>query len=171
MAYVLRKVMLSNWGHDPEIGQLSDSELQVALRDLQLSNDRLSVFVVDGDKSNLERIVAGLATTNTRSPGDVEFFLLDVQEIETLGITLEETEANTADKTVNSAHRHLVISGKDQLEQLAQALVSKGENDVILEKEIIQLICQGIKSGEIDRNEIKIVPKSRFWKKLRDLGC
>lgn len=163
--------MLANWSHDPEIGRLSEAELQIALRDLPLNDNRLSVFVVDNDKSSLERTVAALATTNTRSPGDVEFFLLDVEEIDTLGITLEETEANTADKTVNSAHRNLVISGKGQLEDLAQTLVSRGETDVILEKEIINLICKGIKLGEIDRDEIKIVPHSRFWRKLGNLGC
>lgn len=171
MPLVLRKAKLAKWSHDPIFGRLSDAELQIALTDLPLNNNRLSVFVVNDDKSNLERIVAALATTNTRSPGDAEFFLLDVKEIDSLGITLEEANANTADKTVNCAHRNLVISGNDQLEKLAQALVSKGEADIILEKKIIWLICEGIKSGEIDPDEIKIVPHSRFWPKLRALGC
>ncbi|MCY3947414.1 MAG: hypothetical protein OXF44_14145 [Anaerolineaceae bacterium] len=153
------------------IGQLSDSELKEALKDLKPRNGRLSVFVVDDDKSNLERTVAALATTNTRSPDDAEFFLLDVKEIDSLGMTLEETKANTADETVNFAHRNLVVSEKRQLEKLAQALVSKGEADIILEKKIIWLICEGIKSGEIDPDEIKIVPHSRFWPKMRALGC
>ena len=97
--------------------------------------------------------------------------MLDLKELDLLGISLEESPATTADRVINSTHRNLVISEKDQLEKLAQALVSKGQDGRILDKEIIRLICQGIKLGEIDRDEIKIVPKSRFWKKLRDHGC
>ena len=164
MAYVLRKVMLAKWIHDPEIGQLSDSELLIALEDLPLHDNRLSVFVVDDDKSNVEQIVAALAANNTRSPDDVEFFLLDVKELDALGIHWEKSLANTADKAVNSAHRDLVIVSKDKLENLAQAFVCNGKVGVILEKEVIRLIKQGIELGEIDRDEVKIVPHSRFWK-------
>ena len=159
--------MLARWETDPQAGGLSEDGLKYALEELQLTNNCLSVFLVDDDKSNLHRIVAALSATS-QSPSDVEFFLLDEKELDALSVHKEKTQANTADDVVNQAHRDLVITSKDKLIHLAHTFKSKGETGRILKKKVRRMIKQGIDSGEIDCNEVNISKDSSFWKLFKE---
>lgn len=159
--------MLAKWVRDPRSGRLTEDGLVHALRELQRHDNRLSVYLVDDDRSNTNRIIAALAATR-QSPDDVEYFLLDVNELEALDIHWEVTQGKTADEVVNSVHRDLVVPEDSKLEELAQTFRSKGETGIKQRKKVRQLIKQGIDKREIDRDRVKILPHSSFWKLFDD---
>lgn len=162
MAYVLRKAVLGNWEHD-ESRRLTEDGLRYALRELRLHNDRLSVFLVNDYKSNIYRIAAALAATR-RNPDTMEYFLLDVSELDALSINWRNTPMDTTpDDAVNCVHVDLIVPDPAKLTDLAQTLRTNGETESLSRNEVKQMITRGIVAREIDLERIRIKSRRKFW--------
>lgn len=162
MPYVLRKAMLAKWETDPKTRGLTEDGLQNALEELQLQDNRLSVFLVDDHKSNVNRIVAALAATR-QSPDIMEYYLLNVDELDRQEISWRKTPMDTTpDDTVNCVHVDLGIPDVDKLRELAQTLRTKGETGSFPRMKVRQMITRGIISREIDLERCRITSRS-FW--------
>lgn len=163
MPFVLRKIRRSRWRRDSHTGRLSDNGLRSARRDLCLPGDSLSVYLVNDDKSNLERVITALAA-NSMSLDAVDYIMMDVRELNALDIETEETPGRTPDSEVNACHLDLLNLTDSKLDRLAHAFRDKGESDRYAKKGLKQMILEAVRVGNIDRNLDKFRPDSRFWR-------
>jgi|SRR5271157_2087610 len=118
------------------------------IADLKTDKNRLSVYVISDDRSNLERIVRAVAVGRHRID-HAAYVVFDSKVIEEAGIGIEEVVGTTKDAGVNNWHRDLVLSGK-KLAALAKGILRDGEEvSRILRERMVQLVDQGIKDGEL----------------------
>ncbi|MGA2598221.1 MAG: hypothetical protein ABSH09_14670 [Bryobacteraceae bacterium] len=118
------------------------------IADLRTDKNRLSVYVISDDRSNLERIVRAVAVGRQRVD-HAAYVVFDSKVVEEAGIEIEEVPGTTKDVAINDWHRDLVLSGK-KLAALAKGILRDGEDvSRILKERMVQLVVQGIKDGEL----------------------
>lgn len=102
MPSFLIKVTWGRWQTDPP--WLPAGELQAAaLFDLRFSNNRLSIWKMEDDDSNLDRVLAALAVNNGKSSiENVDYVLLAQESVEGLGTKMEKSPGGTLDKFANN---------------------------------------------------------------------
>ncbi|MDE0610549.1 MAG: hypothetical protein OXH77_11665 [Anaerolineaceae bacterium] len=119
-----------------------------ALVDLKTEENKLSLFIVDDDLGNLERIAAAIAAKST-NPGNFDYVLLERQAIENLGYTEISNPGETPDQEVNNAHIDLLIPYAHKLADLAFIFWNEGDTNRIRGKDIQKWIREGKESGQI----------------------
>jgi hypothetical protein len=126
-----------------------------ALGDLSTSNNTLSVWYVEEDRSNLEQIITALAATH-QSLSNFDYALLEVQVLSGLNIPINPSPGNTPDGEANvSWHRDLIELSAQNLLELAQAIMARGEKARVSEREVRRLIGQAVASGRIERTRLQ----------------
>lgn len=152
MTFFFRKVRRAKWYREDPKGQATRDGLQAdALGDLRTQENLLSLFIVDDDLGNLERIAAALAA-NSVNPGNLDYVLLERQAIANLGYTEISNPGETPDRDVNNAHVDLEIPNAQMLVDLAFVFWNQGEPNRIQRKRVQQMIRDGIEAGQIRRN-------------------
>ncbi len=118
------------------------------LVDLRTKENRLSVYLVEQDKSNVERIVRAIASGKQKIEHQ-SYIVFDSKVLEKAGIEMEENAGDTKDAGINHLHRDLVLTGK-KLALLAQGMLQDGEEvATILREHLRELVEQGIHAGEL----------------------
>jgi hypothetical protein len=146
--YLLRVITKSRWYRvfdwvPPETVQAD------ALRDLSTQNGALSVWEIDDDQSNLERVLAALAATRP-SIQNIDFLLVDRQVVTDLGIVIESNHGDTPDPQANRRwHRDLIYLTAPLLAGLAVACRLRGYSMRRLEKQVRGLIVAGVRTDEL----------------------
>ena len=148
--FILRKIRKSKWYKHEDVPWLAEDELQAdALGDLQTSNNELSVWRVEDDKSNLERIVTALAA-NVDHVSNFDYALLDMELLSKLSIQTKDSKGDTPDERANVAwHLDLMELSARKLMELAKAIMAKGEKGRVPKKKLAQLIEQGVNAEQI----------------------
>lgn len=125
------------------------------LKDLNVQQTNLSVWHVEDNKSNLQRILTALAALNT-SAEHLDYLLFDVATVANLGITAKKTNGDTPDHLANlSWHYDLVdLSGQKVLD-LAHAIFWVCETSRIQKLTIAKWLKEAFEKKECDpvRNE------------------
>lgn len=153
--FILRKIRKSKWYKHERVPWLAEGELQAdALGDLQTSNNELSVWQVEDDRSNLERIITALAA-NSDHISNLDYALFDAQVLLELNIQSKHSRGNTPDEEANVWHLDLIQLSAQKLMKLAKAIMTDGEKVRFLPKELLQSIRQAMTSGQIDRAKLK----------------
>jgi hypothetical protein len=153
--FILRTIRRGRWlANTPS--ETQEERLTRALHDLRLSDDnKLSIWYVEHDHSNLERLVTALGA-NRDHPDNVDYVMLDDQWLLALGIQSTQTDGNTPDQEVNRRwHYDLGEISADQHKALGNALLNQGHIDRILAKRLLGLIEQAIELGYIDFERLK----------------
>jgi hypothetical protein len=161
MAYLLRKIRKNRWYKTEELTWLPENELQAdALDDLRTKSNELSVFHIDQDTSNLNRVVAALAISFD-DPSNFDFALLNEETMSEMGIKWKRSPGALSDKEVNNWHSDLYELSDSRLLELARTIKTKA----IIERrdyaEVLNIVATSLGDGHIDRSKIR-------WKK-RDL--
>jgi hypothetical protein len=118
------------------------------IADLKTDKNRLSVYVISDDKSNLERIVRAIAVGRQKID-HAAYVVFDSKVLEEAGIEIEEVAGTTSDSGVNSWHRDLVLSGR-KLAALAKGMLRDGEEvKQILKLRMVELVEEGIRDGQL----------------------
>lgn len=156
MPFMLRKVRKAKWYRNRDVPWLGEGELQAdALSDLGTKGNSLSVWWVEDDKSNLERVVAAVAASADR-PSNVDFALFDVGILSDLEIRIEQTLGGSPDQVSNDAwHRDLVELSSSKLANLAEEIRGRAEITRILETDVVILLVSAASSGQIDQSLLK----------------
>ncbi len=141
MALLLRTVRRGRWvgalGHD----WLEEGDVAAdPLADLRTSENTLSVWQVDDDKSNLLRIVAAFASTRDTF-ANFDFALVQEEVVADLGIEIRHTNG---------------------LARLAKQMVAKSETRRIPLKQVKQLIEDAVNSNQIDVQGLNNTLKQRL---------
>ena len=133
--------------------------LQILLSDLTTKDNQLSVWYIEDDKSNLERVITALAASGT-DIANVDYALLDYRWLSDMRIKSASTRGGTPDEEVNASwHRDLIELSASKLVALATAIFTHAEKQRIPKIRIHQLIAQAVTSGWIDLQRLQ--PKVR----------
>jgi len=126
------------------------------LADLRTSlTSSLSVWLIEDDRSNLERVVAAL--TATRDHLDkYDYILFDERLIGDAGVHAEDTGGRSLDGEANDRwHRDLVQLTSSHLVQLARLIHRHGQPDRVLEPRVKELITGAVRAGLINSARLK----------------
>ena len=161
MTLLLRKVNRNRW-IDQDLSWLEDGEFQSdVLIDLRTSSNCLSVFLIEDDKSNFERIVAAIGSSAQKI--DVfDYVLFSDEIIDKLSISIDKSLGSTKDEYVNKTwHLDFVDLSAQKVLKIAKELLSNSEKKRIPHKEVAKFISIQIEKGNIeeDRLEEKIRQK------------
>jgi len=150
MAKLLRKIdKHRHWFKTDAQVQLDAGDVPAdPLGDLRTSGNKLSVFQVDEDRSNIERIARALACGRERLD-DVGYVLFDASVLEKASIELNLIDGKTLDSAVNKCHADLINLTGNKLVTLARHILLEGELDIIVKKRIFDLVREGVASKEL----------------------
>lgn len=116
--------------------------------DLRTSGNRLSVWELVPDRSNLERIVRAIAVGREKV-SDMGYVLFDSALLETADIGTQSKPGTTPDVEANSWHRDLVDLSGHKLVALTRAILKNGESGTVLKKRLCELIDEGIRVKQL----------------------
>lgn len=155
MPFLLRKIRKNRW-YTEDLSWLNSGELQAdCLSDMVTKDNKLSVYRITDDKSNLKRVAAALVATCTNI-SNFDYVLFNEELLQTIGIKSEETKGDTSDESVNSWHIDLIEISLAKLVNLANTASKYGERDRILEKDIKKILAEGFRNGYINREIVKL---------------
>jgi hypothetical protein len=135
---------------------LPGGELPAApLGDLKTSgSSSLSVWHIEGDRSNLTQVVAGLAARRVTTD-KFDFALFPEDVLQDAQIQAKICQGDSADDAANRKwHRNLIELTASKLVRLARLIHQHGQVDRFLEQEVRDLIKEGVKNGRIDRKRL-----------------
>lgn len=123
------------------------------LTNLRTTVNSLSVWLVDNDRSNLERLVAALMAK--RDLKEFVYLLFDHIILDQMPIRVEEKFGATPDDGINHLHRNLSdLSGRVALDLVSTILKSQYETDTMIPTEVIGYVTRSVLAGYIDYNQL-----------------
>ncbi len=155
MAFYLRKVSYQRWIL-PDAPWLAKGDIPAdPFYDLRTDGNALSIYRVDSDKGNVERIVVAMAATSKYTHKPVDYLLFDDSLPLALGIQVVKSNGKTRDDTVNSNwHYDLVELTANTLQRLLQSLWNSCELDRKYKKELLPLIKKAVQTGQIPKERL-----------------
>ena len=126
------------------------------LGDLKTTGHCLSVWVIEDDKSNLERVVTALAA-NRPNIDVIDYLLFDEIVISQGGFKVRQTAGDTPDPVANAKwHRDLVDLTGRTLVELASAIHQNSPPATrCLPKKVKQLVKESVERNEVDPKKLK----------------
>jgi hypothetical protein len=126
-----------------------------ALKSLRSQDNTLSIYLVDDDEpKGLERVIAAFAAQR-ESLANVDFALLQLDQLESHGFVLETLAGVTPDVVVNTWHRDLVRLSGARILGLAELLQGDAAFCRRRKPEIKRLVKSGIDVGWIDTSKMR----------------
>jgi hypothetical protein len=163
--FVLRRITRARWYKKAAAPFLAKADVPAdPFGDLRTASNKLSVWWVDEDKSNLRRIAAAVAATRHK-PDKFDYLLFDSGILGSVDITVEQTHGKTQDHQVNRCHRDLVeLSGRKLFELVRAIMTSDHETGRFPERDIKTWVEEAVGSGRLDFEKL---PKSFQEKMVR----
>jgi hypothetical protein len=117
-------------------------------------DSKISVWYVERDESNLERIIAGMAATReTADKFDYVLFPEDV--LNQAGVTAQAAPSRSKDRDANAKwHRDLVEMSVSKLIKLVELVHREGIVSRSSERHVIALIRKSIDAGLIEKRAL-----------------
>jgi hypothetical protein len=153
MVRLLRKINQLRW-LDEAPAEVTLAELSSdPVGDFQTDNKSLSVWTVEADRSNLDRVIAAFASNaNLR---DFEFVVFDPSIVERVGLQFSESEGKTPDQEANIKwHRDIIGFSAMSLIEFTRIIWKEGERDYVPKKKVLELISTSVTAGHIDRSRV-----------------
>ena len=156
MGYILRKIRRAKWIEHAGISWLPASEIQAdALFDLRTTDNILSVWYVEQDQSNLNIIIAALATSRTERISNFDYALIDEKYLGKLGIQQLKKAGDTPSSKANQLwHIDLVELTAQAVYSLAQIISEDGLVTRLHYKEVLAHVQNEIYAGNLELNKM-----------------
>ncbi len=158
MRELLRKIDRKiNWAKDGDFTKYlsADAAPADALQDLSTTENRLSIWRIEEDRTNLDRVLAAIVSGRDNLQ-KCDFIIFDSRHIEENGLEIEANPGGTLDSDANSKwHLNLTHLSATGLGRLANAMFAYGERHRRFERELIPLLRQSISSGYIQEAALK----------------
>ena len=157
MPFILRKIRKARWYGSDVLHWLPPNDVQAdSLLDLSTKHNQLSVYIVENDRSNLDRILAALVG-NCDFISNIDYALIPAAEVlDRIKIKTVEIKGETSDEQVNTAHRDLIELSASQILELAKSISATGERARLTAKKVAELIERSIDEGHIDQTRLKL---------------
>lgn len=139
------------------------------MADLKTNENKLSVYYVEKNQSNLNDVIEAIAATRN-FPDRFDYLLFDEEICSELKIEVRDTKGETPNEEVNKKwHRDLAELSADKLLELAKVVYEKGETHRELEKEMLERVAKASLAGKIPIKDLKPnwrqrVTNTRIWK-------
>ena len=158
MPLLLRTVKQNRWYRaDAEPFLAQDDVPADCFVDLPTKENLLSVWEVQPDRSNLERVVRAVAVGRS-AIDNMGYVVVESEHLEKAGIEILPNAGESFDKDANAWHRDLVLSG-NKLVELTKAMLLHGESGQILKLRMKQIVADGITAGELPESVRKTLEK------------
>lgn len=153
MSLLLRKI--NNRRRWDKLPWLEEGKAQAdALSDLQTTENKLSVWHVEDDKSNLPGVVIAIAAKR-HSPSKFDYALFDQNLLTKINVRIEKTVGDTYHREANASwHRDIVELSAEKNGELANLIMEHGTTDRMGENEVISIVKQAAITGVIDVNKL-----------------
>lgn len=156
MSFLLRKIRKNKWYKTEDIAWLLPGEFQSdPLGDLATTENKLSVYCVEDDCSNLERVVSALAA-NCDKIANFDCILFEKTILNNIGIKSVPTKGDTPDEIVNNCHLDLVELSAFKLVDLAKQALNKGRVERFLSQRVTELLGDSIQKGYINKAKMRL---------------
>ena len=158
MAFILRK--LDRKAAFYRADSIQDGDVQAdALYDLRTSSNTLSVWMIEENLANLNRVIAALAA-GRETVDKLDYALIERQSLDQLGIEVVKAKGGSYDDQANALwHQDLRGLSGAKLVDLAYLIQEKAELGRVQKKKVAALIVTSVHKGFIDSN--------RDWRKAQ----
>jgi len=159
MSYLLRNVRVKRWSFKSRREYFPADPLA----DLNTTQNNLSCFYIDDKKSNLEDIIAGLASNKQRL-SHFGYILIDLQVIKNNRFKINKTEIGTTPcLKANARHVNIEELTAKKLINFAKLAHTSPDINTKTKKQVKQLLLKAAKCGNLDT--------SKMWESLKkELG-
>lgn len=151
MAWYLRKVRWMRWEDriiDPKTPFTAISP--DPLGDVSTIKKKLSLWQVDDDFANLDRVIALLAAT-VQAPAEFAFITFPADQVDFLGLRVTQDNGQSPDAKANVMwHFDLEVPSAEHLIRFARFLLHQGKRDRKNVEDVKRLIYVGIQKRELD---------------------
>ena len=160
MPLLLIGIRENRWYKEPAAAYLAAGDVPAdPVGDLRTSKNRLSVWEVLEDRSNVQRIVRALAIGKDKLDNS-GYVLFSSELLAAAGIEAPKiVPGKTHDSGANPWHRDLINLSGNRLVQLTHAILSHGETGQILKKALVNSVKQGIAAKELPEKLRAMFPK------------
>jgi len=122
--------------------------------DLETHENNLSIYVIQDDKSELDRCLSALAAQRAHLH-KLDYILFDISLIDSLHLEIDDKEKGTLlDQEVNLLHRNIIKLSANKLIKLSKGIIGNCVGARILDDEVARLISTSIKNGWINKSKI-----------------
>ena len=126
-----------------------------SLGDLPTKGNKLSVWFIKENMSNLERVITALAA-NCDSISNFDYALFSEEILKNETIKVEKSKGESKDGEANDEwHRDLCELSAKKMLYIAQHIFNEGKIERIQEKQIGQQISNAVKTGTIKLAALK----------------
>jgi len=152
MPLLLRTVRQNRWFKAEAAPFLANNDIPAdCLGDMNTTGNQVSVWELEEDRSNLERVVRAVAVGKNKID-NAGYIVFDSALVQAAGIEIQNNPGTTADTGANGWHRDLVLTG-NKMVALAKAIIENGEDArQILKLRMKELVQAGIDLGELPQH-------------------
>lgn len=165
MAKLLRRIQRKpNWDPQGEFSTYlpSGQAPADALSDIATDANRLSIWQIDDEGTNLDRVLAAIASPRTNLQ-KLDYLIFDIQDVQVLEISIEASQGNTFDEEANKSwHFHLTRLSATALANLANRMLARGPARRQNERQLIALIDRSVANGWIDQSRLNPSIRSKL---------
>jgi len=167
MAKLLRKVQYKpNWDPEGEFSKYLPNGLAPAdaLWDLKTKGNALSLWQIDDQESNLERVLAAMVSTADHLQ-TIDYLVIDMQHVVELRLSIIQSAGDTYDAKVNDNwHFDLTKLSATDLAKLANTMLSHGKTDRRNDRALALLLKGSVEKGYVDHAKLKPNVQNRISK-------
>jgi hypothetical protein len=157
MTKILRRIQhRTNWDPRGEFSRYLQPGQAPAdtLQDLATSENTLSIWQVQDSDSNLDRILAAIASPRENLQ-KLDYLIVDWQHVEELSLHMEKAAGDTHDKYANENwHFHLTRLSASDVANLANKMFAHGQTVRKKEKDLVLLLKRSIAQGFVDKEKL-----------------
>lgn len=150
MPFLLIKITWPKWYTD--VPWLPPEDLQaVALFDLRFSDNMLSVWKIEDDQSNVDRVVAALAANRPdKNIENFDYALVEEPSVLNLNIKMVNHPGTTPDDGANREwHYNLIELSVSKIVALAHLIRKYGQFKRLLPSQVKDLLLRAVRDGHI----------------------
>lgn len=167
MALLLRKITKPNWYDFSEIAWLPSGSFPAdPLADLCTKSNRLSVWRVETDRSDLEQVMIAVAAAGSYAT-NIDYALFDEALLSQISVKMVECPGSSCYAKVNGSHRDLIELSAEKLVAMAKVIMSHGYRERITEGKILRLLKKAVDRGDIQKDQLKEKLRTQWTKSRR----
>lgn len=169
MTYLLRTVNKNRWYRDKSFEWLEEGDVPAeTLCDLPPKSNQLSVWEIDNEENNLERLLTALAA-NRDKLDKVDYLLFSPDIVSQIKIDTSRIDGILPDKDVNKWHVSLQNLSANQVADLVTCiwLSPTTQSHRLMSKQVANLIVSAIMSGHISIDALKPKLREAIEKRLQ----
>lgn len=161
MTYLLRTINKNRWYRDKSFEWLENGDVpSEPLCDLPPKSNQLSVWEIDNEQNNLERLLTAIAA-NRDKLDKIDYLLFSPDIVSQIDIDTSKTDGILPDNDVNKWHVSLQNLSVNQVADLVTCiwLSPTTQSHRLMPKKVADLIIDAINNGHISLDDLK--PKLR----------